>query len=102
MLRRSRNLSPAAQRRVQQLRGKKQTVMRTKDQLKQLRRATVKWQEYLNEFEKELQTAGDDAQLANIDLQNMMQKQQQALQQLSNISKVLHDTTMSIVRKIGG
>lgn len=102
MLGRSRNLSAAAQRRVQQLQGQKQTVMRTKDQLKQLRRATAKWQEYLNELEKELQTAGDDAQLANVDLQNMMQKQQQTLQQLSNISKVLHDTAMSIVRKIGG
>jgi hypothetical protein len=45
---------------------------------------------------------GDDAQLANVDLQNVLQKRQQALQTMSNISKMLHDTSASIVRKIGG
>jgi hypothetical protein len=44
----------------------------------------------------------DDAQLANLDLQDLLQKQQQALQMLSNVSKTLHDTAMSIIRKIGG
>ena len=47
-------------------------------------------------------TVGDDAQLANVDLQNMLQKQQQTLQMLSNISKMLHDTAMAVIRKIGG
>ena len=47
-------------------------------------------------------TIGDDAQLANIDLQNMLQKQQQTLQMMSNISKMLHDTAVAIIRKIGG
>ncbi len=51
--------------------------------------------------EQDLATAGDDAQLANIDLQNMLQKQQQTIQMMSNISKVLHDTAMSVIRKIG-
>jgi hypothetical protein len=45
---------------------------------------------------------GDDAQLANVDLQNMLQKQQQTLQMMSNISKMLHDTSMAVIRKIGG
>jgi hypothetical protein len=45
---------------------------------------------------------GDDAQLANVDLQNMLQKQQQTLQMMSNISKMLHDTAMAVIRKIGG
>jgi hypothetical protein len=45
---------------------------------------------------------GDDAQLANVDLQNILQKQQQCIQQLSNISKMLEDTAMNIIRKIGG
>jgi hypothetical protein len=45
---------------------------------------------------------GDDAQLANVELQNMLQKQQQTLQTISSISKLLHDTAMSVVRKIGG
>jgi hypothetical protein len=45
-----------------------------------------------------LNTVGDDAQLTYVDLQNMLQKQQQTLQMLSNISKMLHDTAMSIIR----
>lgn len=44
----------------------------------------------------------DDAQLANVDLQNALQKQQQTLQMMSNISKMLHDTAMAVIRKIGG
>jgi len=47
-------------------------------------------------------TSGDDAQLANVDLQNILQKQQQALQMMSNISKLLFDTAAAIIRKIGG
>ncbi len=46
-------------------------------------------------------TAEDDAQLANVDLQNTLQKQQQTLQMLSNISKMQHDNAMTIIRKIG-
>ena len=52
--------------------------------------------------EEDLNGIGDDAQLANVDLQNMLQKQQQTLQMLSNISKMLHDTAMATIRKIGG
>ena len=53
-------------------------------------------------WEEKLNTIGDDAQLANVDLQNILQKQQQLLQMMSNISKVTHDTAMAIIRKIGG
>ena len=42
-----------------------------------------------------------DAQLANVDLQNMLQNQQQTLQMLSNIEKELYDTAMAVIRKIG-
>lgn len=35
------------------------------------------------------------------DLQNAMQRQQQTLQTMSNISKILHDTAMAVIRKIG-
>ena len=55
----------------------------------------------IQSLEQELQTVGDDAQLANIDLQNSLQRQQQTLQTMSNVSKMLHDTAMAIVRKIG-
>jgi hypothetical protein len=64
------------------------------DQSEELDAAIKKW-------EGELSGLGDDAQLANIDLQNMMQKQQQTIQMLSSISKVLHDTAMAVIRKIG-
>jgi hypothetical protein len=46
--------------------------------------------------------SGDDAQLANIDLQNALQKQQQTLQTMSNVSKMLHDASLATIRKIGG
>ena len=49
-----------------------------------------------------LNSVGDDAQLANVDLQNMLQKQQQTLQMMSNISKMMHDTATATIRKIGG
>ena len=57
---------------------------------------------YIQKLEEKLNSVGDDAQLANVDLQNMLQKQQQTLQMMSNIGKMLHDTAMAIIRKIGG
>lgn len=56
---------------------------------------------YTEEIDEQLSTIGDDAQLANIDLQNMLQKQQQAIQMMSNISKILNDTAMAVIRKLG-
>jgi chromosome segregation ATPase len=55
----------------------------------------------IDDLEEQLANVGDDAQLANTDLQNWLQKQQQTLQTLSNVSKMLHDTAMAIIRKIG-
>ena len=43
---------------------------------------------------------GEDAQLQNIRLQDALQKQQQILQMMTNISKLSHDTQMSIIRKM--
>ena len=56
---------------------------------------------YIENQEELLNSVGDDAQLANVDLQNMLQKQQQTMQMMSNISKMLHDTAMAVIRKIG-
>ena len=53
------------------------------------------------DLESQLASTGDDAQLANIDLQNMLQRQQQTVHMLSNISKSLHDTALAIIRNIG-
>ena len=56
---------------------------------------------FIADLNQQLSTVGEDAQLANIDLQNILQKQQQAIQMMSNISKMLHDTSMAVIRKIG-
>jgi hypothetical protein len=56
---------------------------------------------YIDSLEAQLHTIGEDAQLANIDLQDVLQKQQQTIQVLSNVSKMLHDTAMAVIRKIG-
>lgn len=48
-----------------------------------------------------LDSIGDDSQLANVDLQNALQKQQQTLQELSTISKSENDSAMAVIRKIG-
>jgi hypothetical protein len=53
-------------------------------------------------IEEKLNTVGDDSQLANIELQNVLQKQQQCVQMISNISKMMQDTAMGVIRKIGG
>ncbi len=56
----------------------------------------------IRKWEEQLNSVGDDSQLVNVDLQNILQKQQQTLQMMSNISKMLHDTATSVIRKIGG
>jgi hypothetical protein len=56
---------------------------------------------YIQNLEDKLNSVGDDAQLANVDLQDMLQKQQATLQLVSNISKMLYDTAMAVIRKIG-
>ncbi len=55
----------------------------------------------LEVLEEKLATAGDDAQLANIDLQNVLQKQQQALQMISNVMKSMQDTQLATISRIG-
>lgn len=56
---------------------------------------------YIKGLEDQLSQVGDDAQLANVDLQNTLQQQQQTLQMMSNIAKMLHDTALATVRKLG-
>ncbi len=56
---------------------------------------------YILDVEEALNSIGDAAQLANVDLQDALQKQQQTLQMMSNISKMLNDTALEVIRKIG-
>ena len=51
----------------------------------------------IDNLEKRLSSIGDDAQLANIDLQNKLQQQQQTLQTMSNVSKMLQATARGVV-----
>ena len=62
---------------------------------------TISVEEIEKAWDEELESVGDDIQLANIDLQNSLQKQAQTLQMMSNVSKMLHDTAMAVIRKIG-
>ncbi len=47
-----------------------------------------------------LESVADDELLADVDLQNILQRQQQTLQMMSNISKMLHDTAAAIIRNL--
>lgn len=55
----------------------------------------------LEVLDEKLSTLGDDAQLANVDLQNVLQKQQQTLQTISNVMKSMQDTQMATISRIG-
>ncbi|MBN1960469.1 MAG: hypothetical protein JW841_05945 [Deltaproteobacteria bacterium] len=59
-------------------------------------------EDYIKELEEKMSTVGEDAQLANTDMQNTLQKQQQTLQMISNISKMLYDTAQGVIRKFAG
>lgn len=56
----------------------------------------------IQKLEDQLSSVGDDAQLANVDMQNILQKQQQTMQMMSNMAKMTNDTAMQIIRRLGG
>jgi len=58
-------------------------------------------EEEIRKWEEKLNSIGDDAQLANVELQDILQRQQQILQMMSNISKSLYDTAQAVIRKMG-
>lgn len=68
---------------------------------------TTEGQQYSNaktevsNLQNQLDTAGDDTQMMQLRLQNLMQQQQQLIQGVSSMSKSLNDTSMSILRHIG-
>jgi hypothetical protein len=55
----------------------------------------------IRDLEEQVSTTADDAQLANIDLQKMLEKHQQTLQMFSQVSKMMSDTAMAVARNIG-
>ena len=62
-------------------------------------RTVAQWGPQLDKLQEQLATIGDDAQLANIDLQSALQ-QQQTLQTISNVSKMLHDTAKAVINNL--
>jgi hypothetical protein len=52
-------------------------------------------------LDAKLASVGEDAQLANVDLQNMVQKQTLLIQMLSNLSKATYEIERGVVSKIG-
>lgn len=56
----------------------------------------------IEEYEEKMSSLGDDASLAQVDMQSWMQKTQLTLLSMSSISKQLHDSAQGIIRKIGG
>ncbi len=57
--------------------------------------------DYIKDLENKISSIGDDAQLSNVDLQALLEKQQELIKTLSNLGKLLHDTALAIIRKIG-
>ena len=53
-----------------------------------------------SEIERSQSTVADMSQMGMMDLQNAMQKEAQLMQMLSNMLKMMHDTSMSIIRNI--
>ena len=87
---------------TEDLRSHAEKVKYYNDAKQQVRDAPGEVDSHIKNYEDKLNSVGDDAQLANVDLQNVLQKQQQTLQMMSNISKQLYDTVTSVIRKIGG
>jgi len=58
--------------------------------------------DYIKQVEQRFNSARDDAQLANMDLQNIIQKQQQMIRTISNINKMLDDTAMAVIGNMRG
>jgi hypothetical protein len=55
---------------------------------------------YVKNLEEQLGTVGNDAQLAQMQLQDALQKRQQVIQAMSNIMKMMNDTAKSIIQNM--
>ncbi len=64
-------------------------------------KTTKDLEDHIKSMEETLASLGDDAQLLNTDLQSVMQKQQEFINMLSNVSKLLSNTALAVIRKIG-
>ena len=56
----------------------------------------------LSNLEEKMQTYGDDAQMQQLMLQDMLQKQTQIFNMMTNLMKVMHETHMAAIRNLKG
>ncbi|MBC7794798.1 MAG: hypothetical protein H7Z43_13925, partial [Clostridia bacterium] len=61
-----------------------------------------KVQSVLDNLKDQFDAQGQDVHLMQIDLQNAMQKSQELMTMITNMSKMVHETMMSIIRNAGG
>jgi len=54
----------------------------------------------ISEYEDHLNSIGDDSQLANIDMQAVLARQQELLRMLGSIGDILNSTALAVIRKI--
>lgn len=59
-----------------------------------------KLEDEIKKMEKKLQDIGDDSAKANMDLQNALLNNQQLMQKMSNIQKMLNDSAKAIIRNL--
>ena len=85
---------------VQAHRRAAERAQRTNERERELREERSRLREGPREIDAELAQMNDDSELASIDLQNVLHKQQQTLQTMSNLSKQMHDTAKAIIQKI--
>jgi len=86
---------------IAKLRQKRRTLSAEKSSQVERDDTSAQLADSIKKLEEKLVRIDDDAQLANIDLQNALQKQQQLIQMISNVSKIMYETSMQVIRKIG-
>ena len=70
--------------------------LRSKSQ-SDLQSMVIDFEELFEQIDQERDNPSD---LSRVELQNMLQKVQQLLTLMSNVSKTMHDTSMAVIRKI--
>ena len=68
--------------------------------LAQTKPGEVTADELMEALEERLQTVGDDAQMAQFDLQNALRRTQRLLQMMSEIMKKLHESSAAIISNL--
>jgi len=63
---------------------------------------TLELEDYLAESEQQIKKAEEDLRKTRLDLEQVQQRRVQTLERLSDSSKAMYDTAMTVIRKSGG